>query len=146
MTDLSETLYRKIATQLEGQRAAIARYAGLLEAQRAALNSQDLDLLADVSREAAQLLSGLETATRQLNEVCGPTAGPRHADVQAMLAALAVELRSMLDEARQFAEALQLQRARLIRAIHEEDGAHPGLPGKSFRSGPGDSAFLDRSG
>ena len=146
MSDLPETLYRKIATQLEAQRAAIARYAGLLEAQRAALNAQDLELLADVSREAAQLLAGLEAATRPLTEACGPTGGPRHAEVQTMLAALAVELRGMLEQARQFAETLHRQRARLIRAIQEEEGTHPGLPGNSFRPGHGDSAFLDRSG
>lgn len=149
MTDLSESLYEKIGTLLEGQRAAVARYAGLLDAQRAALKSDDIELLADVSGNAAHLLAGLESASRHLTAARGPvaeTAGPRNETVRTLLAALSIELERTLVEVRQFAEALQGRRGQLVRTIQLADGGQPGGPGNSFRSGHPDSAFLDRSG
>ena len=149
MTDLSEQFYTKVGALLEAQRAALARYAGLFEAQRAALHSNDLELLAEVATQAACLLESLEGAGRHLTMARGPlaeTTGPRSESVRAMLAALAVELEHAFAGVRQFSRVLQARRDRLVRAIREETGTPVPRPGNSFRAGPADSAFLDRSG
>jgi hypothetical protein len=149
VNDLSQQFFVRVSTLLEAHRASIARWAGLLEAQRAALRSDDLELLADVSGQAALLLQGLEETTRHLNLVRGPlsdTDGPRTQAVRGTLAALAVELEGAFAEIRQFAEVVQERRSRVVRALREQDGAALGRPGNSFRGGLGDPAFLDRSG
>lgn len=149
MTDLSESFYQRVGTLLETQRAAVARYTGLLEAQRAALRSDDLDLLADVAGQAAHLLAALEGAGRHLTIARGPlaeTAGPRSDDVRTMLAALALELEQVFAGVRQFSGLLQARRDQLVEAILDENGAPRQGTGNRFRASRADSAFLDRSG
>lgn len=149
MSDLSEQFYVKLSTLLEAQRASVARWAGLLEAQRAALRADDVELLADVSGQAALLFQGLEATTRHLNLVRGPlseTEGPRTEAVRGTLAAFTVELEDAFAQIRQFAEVVQERRSRVVRALQEHDGTASGRPGNSFRPGHSDSAFLDRSG
>ena len=149
MIDLSPDLYARLAELLEAQRVAVARHAGLLDAQRAALRSDDLELLVDVTGQAAHLLEGLELAGRHLTLASGPlaeTTGPLSDAVRATVAALAGELHTAFAGVRQFAEALQERRDRLVRIILDENGMPVGRPGNSFRADPSDSAFLDRSG
>jgi hypothetical protein len=149
VTDLSRQLFVRVSTLLEAQRASIARWAGMLEAQRAALRSDDLELLADVSSQAALLLQSLEESTRGLDLARGPlseTEGPRTDTVRETMAAIAAELEVAFANIRQFSEVVQERRSRVVRALQEQDGAAPGRPGSSFRSAHPDSAFLDRSG
>jgi hypothetical protein len=149
VSDLSERFYTGVATLLESQRAEVARYAGLLEAQRAALRSDDLELLADMAGQAAHLLEGLEKTGRHLTLARGPlaeTAGPRSESVRAMLTALAIELEQGFAAAHQFSHLLQERRKRLVGAMLDENGAPGSRPGNSFRNTRTDSAFLDRSG
>jgi hypothetical protein len=149
MSDLSERFYTGVATLLESQRAELARYAGLLEAQRAALRSDDLELLAEMANQAAHLLEGLEKAGRHLTLARGPlaeTVGPRSDSIRAMLAALAIELEQGFAAARQFSHLLLERRTRLVGVIVDENGAPGGRPGNKVRNIRTDSAFLDRSG
>jgi hypothetical protein len=149
VTDLSEEFALKLSGVLDRQRAQLGRFAGLLDAQRAAFRSDDMELVSEVSGEAAHLLQNLEQTARHLSTRNGPLGeshGPRSDAIRAALATLVTEVDRTLAEVRQFSAVLEERRARLVRAILEEETAGMPRSGNNCRgSGPG-SSFLDRTG
>jgi hypothetical protein len=149
MTDLAERACTRMAELLEAQRAAIAHHAGLLQAQRAALRSDDLELLSEIAGEAAHVLERLEVTSRHLVVGGGPppgASGPRSDLIRSLLVTVAVELDRAYADLRQFTEAVQERRARLIDTLAEDRAGVRRRPGNGFRAAPPGPAFLDRSG
>ncbi len=149
MTDLGESLATRVCALLEAQRTAIGRHAHLLDAQRAALRADDLELVADLSGQSAHLLQNLEEAGRHLVVIQGQLAGaegPRASMVRSLLAAVTAEVHIAFAGVRQFTEALVHKRNRLLQGITELGGRGLGPPGRSFRDPPADPTILDRSG
>jgi hypothetical protein len=149
VNDIEPAFCDRVCTLLEAQRAAIARYGHLLDGQRAALRAEDLELLAELAAQAADLLGDLEAASRHLVRVTGHLSGRdggRSRTVRELIAVVSLELQQELARVRQFTEAVQHRKGALVRAIGElEGGSHP-RPGNSFRPLPPGPNFLDRSG
>lgn len=149
MTDLPLPLFSRIAAVLESQRTAIGRHAHLLDAQRAALRADDLELLAELACQAAELLEGLEDANRGLrlvsNQIEG-AAGSRAETVRVLRGAVAAELGMAFAGVRQFTEMLQGRRRTLMQAIQELEGRAMTQPGRGFRGRSAEPSILDQTG
>ena len=149
MSDLPQSLYHKTRALLESQQATLERYGLLLDAQRAALRSDDVDLLSDLAEQAAHLLQGLEATSRNLVFIRGPllgTSGPRHDSLRLLMDALSAESRRIVEGLGQFLAAAQSRREALVRSIMELEEGVSGPPGSSYRPGLRSPSFLDTTG
>ncbi len=149
MSDLDLAFHRRIASRLQAQSTAIARYSHLLDAQQAALHAPELELLPELAAEAAGLAGEIEAGTRHLRRMVGELMrheGVRCRSVRARLDVLALDLGRELTRARQLTEAIRGRREAVVRMIVELGGGARRPPGKSSRAAPAEPAFLDRSG
>ncbi|HTS88786.1 MAG TPA: hypothetical protein VMG41_09875 [Gemmatimonadales bacterium] len=149
MTDLSEGLYRQARLVLEGHLADLERSTWLVGAQRTALQSGNLELLASLSTEGAHLARRLEGTARRLNVLEDPlreARGPRASSIRQLLHRLAIESDRGHARVRQFTEDALAARKVLVNEIRSLDGPSKVRPGRTFRPLSPLPAFLDRSG
>jgi hypothetical protein len=146
VSDLSESFYRRACTFLATQQEVVERCGLLLDAQRAALRCNDIDLLDDLADQSAFDLEGLEPAGRHLQGALAETRGPRRDQLQQLLHGLSSGLQLVLAGSIEMAAEVRTGREAAVRSILELEQGHASLFGNSCRNGWRESAFLDRSG
>jgi hypothetical protein len=135
VTDLPVPLHEWAARTLVGSRVTYARYLQLLEAQRAALRADDIDLLAQLAAEGVVVLGELEEGIRlppNLIEALTQSVGPRRDDVERLLETVQLEVSSAHAEIRRFATALEARKTVMQAALarlHRPDPPNPGAAG-----------------
>lgn len=144
MSDLPATLSDTTVRALDASRTAYARYRHLLDAQRAALRSEDLDLVAALADEATAVLGALERETRlppELGQHLPGAAGPRAHEVRTLVAALGLEVEAARAGIGEFTTRLELRRRALLGAMADLSGG--GSPFRPPRPAP---SALDATG
>ncbi len=144
MSDLPAALSDTAVRALDASRAAYARYLHLLDAQRAAIRSDDLDLLATLADEASAVLSTLERETRlppELGQHLAGAAGPRAHAVRTLMASLGGEVETARAGIGEFTTHLEARRRALLGALADLSGG--GSPFRPPRPAP---AALDATG
>jgi hypothetical protein len=148
MSMVSESLYWKVSALLDSQRSGLERYRQLLETQRAALRDDDIDLLADLAADAAELAQELAAGSRNLvigREQLSQRQDPRHQALGASLDQFAGEAEQVLAITRDLLLQAGVRREASVRSIMELDSQSTGQTGKNYLPVPGNPAFLDRS-
>ncbi len=134
MSDLPVALHERAARALVGSRVSYARYLQLLEAQRAALRADDIDLLARLAAEGVALLGELELSIQlppELLTALGQSDGPLRDDVERLLETVQLEVGAAHAEIRRFATALEARKTIMMATIaklHPPDPAPPAPP------------------
>jgi len=134
VSDLPVALHERAARALVGSRVRYARYLQLLEAQRAALHADDIDLLAALAAEGVALLGELEQSLQlspDLVTALGQSEGPLRDDVERLLQTVQLEVGAAHAEIRRFAAALEARKAVMLAALaklHPADPAGPAPP------------------
>ncbi len=149
MSDLPVPLSERACALLTAQRTAVARYAALLEGQRAALRAEDPELLADLASQAEAVVHGLETACRHLTVLRTPlqdAAGPRRDQADDLLTALSAELERAFEVVRVIAEQAHDRRQAIVRSIVELERYPAAAAPAGYTPTSAEPAFLDRCG
>lgn len=131
MTDLPVQLAERIARVTTTCETACARHRDLLEVQRAALRTDESDVLADLADESAELLAVVERETRfpvEIRTLIDRAQGPRATTARQRLE----QLRQLVVRAqagvREVETALLTRRAALLRELGALTLAGPGAP------------------
>lgn len=125
MSDLPDALHERAARALVGSRVNYARYLQLLEAQRAALRADDIDLLAQLAAEGVALLGTLEQSIqlpRELVEALSQSEGPLRDDVERLLETVQLEVGAAHAEIRRFATALEARKTVMLATLNKLHG------------------------
>jgi hypothetical protein len=120
VSDLPVALHERAARALVGSRVSYARYLHLLEAQRAALRSDDIDLLATLAAEGVALLGDLERSLQlpaDLVSALTDSEGPLRDDVERLLETVQLEVAAAHAEIRRFATALEARKTVVMAAL-----------------------------
>lgn len=122
MSDLPDALHERAARALVGSRVNYARYLQLLEAQRAALRADDIDLLAQLAAEGVALLGTLEQSIQlpqELVEALSQSEGPLRDDVERLLETVQLEVGAAHAETRRFATALEARKTVMLATLNK---------------------------
>lgn len=131
MSDLPDALHERAARALVGSRVSYARYLQLLEAQRAALRADDIDLLAQLAAEGVALLGTLEQSIQlpqDLVEVLSQSEGPLRDDVERLLETVQLEVGAAHAEIRRFATALEARKTVMLATLNRLHPTDPAPP------------------
>jgi hypothetical protein len=144
VSDLPAALSDAAVRALDASRSAYTRYLDLLDAQRAALRSGDLHLLATLADEATAVLGTLEREARvppELDQQLPAASGPRASAVRTLMADLRLEVETARAGIGEFTSHLEPRRRALLGALAELSGG-----GSPYRHPRPDPAAVDRTG
>ena len=131
MTDLPVPLAERIARVTAACEAACHRHRDLLEVHRAALRSDDSDVLASLAEETAELLAVVERETRfpaEIRRLLDRAEGPRAVTARQRLQQLRDLVFRAQSGVREIERGLLTRRAALLRELGALTLAGPGAP------------------
>ena len=131
MTDLPVRLAERIARVTAACEAACDRHRDLLEVQRAALRSDDSDVLAGMAVESAELLAVVERETRfpaEVRRLLDAAQGPRATTARQRMQHLRELVVRAQSGVREIERGLLTRRAALLRELGALTLAGPGAP------------------
>lgn len=131
MTDLPVGLAERIARVTTACESACARHGDLLDVQRAALKSDDSDVLAGLAEESAELLAVVERETRfpaEIRRLLDASQGPRATTARQRLQILRELVLRAQSGVREIERGLLTRRAALLRELSALTVAGPGAP------------------
>jgi hypothetical protein len=131
VTDLPLPLAERMARVTAACEAACARHHSLLEVQRAALRTDDSEVLADLADESAELLAAIERQVRfpaEVRQYLEQAQGPRAVTARQRLQQLHSLLVGAQAGVREIERLLLIRRAGLLRELGALTVAGPGNP------------------
>lgn len=131
MTDLPLLLAERIARATAACEVACHRHRDLLDVQRAALRSDDSDLLANLADESADLLAVVERETRfpiEIRRTIEQSQGPRATTARQRLQQVHQLVLQAQASVREIERGLLTRRASLLRELSALTVAGPGAP------------------